>query len=154
MKAVPTSPSPLRAIAIAMITGYQRYLSPHKGFACAHRVLHGGLSCSEYVKVAIARYELIQAVTLSRRRFQACKQAKITLHNPVPELPPKPDKGKTADRENYCNGLTACDVLECIPCVHESEGCVQFPELECCVPECSGCDSGLDCASVDCCSWG
>ncbi|GCL38531.1 hypothetical protein H6F47_13070 [Sphaerospermopsis sp. FACHB-1094] len=30
-----------RNISVSAISGYQKYLSPHKGFACAHRVLYG-----------------------------------------------------------------------------------------------------------------
>lgn len=46
--------TPTRQIAIACIGGYQRYLSPHKGFVCAHRRLHGGDSCSQYVKTVLS----------------------------------------------------------------------------------------------------
>ncbi len=42
------SPGIIDSLAIAAITGYQRYLSPYKGFRCAHRVLHQGESCSQY----------------------------------------------------------------------------------------------------------
>ncbi len=41
--------SPRRSI-IVLIEWYQIYLSPRKGFCCAHRVLHGNDSCSEWVK--------------------------------------------------------------------------------------------------------
>jgi putative component of membrane protein insertase Oxa1/YidC/SpoIIIJ protein YidD len=36
----------LRACVIFLIGLYQRYLSPCKGFRCAHAAWHGGPSCS------------------------------------------------------------------------------------------------------------
>ena len=69
-----------RSIAIAAITGYQRHLSPHKGFTCAHRRLYGGLSCSEYVKRSIAEQGLRKALFLARQRFKACSRANQILH--------------------------------------------------------------------------
>lgn len=153
MKAVQPH-SAIDAIAIATITGYQRYLSPHKGFACAHRVLHGGLSCSEYAKKAIAQFGLFQAVSLSKQRFRACKQAKLTLNAQNPQSPPKPKKDQQQNCGDYCDGFSVCDVMECIPYANDSEGCIRLPELDGCAPECSGCDSGFDCMSIDCCSWG
>ena len=68
-----------RGFAIAAIRAYQRWLSPHKGFCCAHRVLHGGRSCSQFVKVAIATRPWPEALQLSRQRFAACGQAKRQL---------------------------------------------------------------------------
>jgi hypothetical protein len=32
----------LRQLAVASISGYQKHISPRKGFSCAHRVLYGG----------------------------------------------------------------------------------------------------------------
>ncbi|WP_375539788.1 membrane protein insertion efficiency factor YidD [Cylindrospermum sp. FACHB-282] len=70
-----------RQISTTAITGYQRHISPHKGFACAHRVLYGGESCSEYIKGAIAQDGLKRALIKSRERFLACKQANQILHS-------------------------------------------------------------------------
>jgi len=43
-------PTVLDAFVSMLISLYQRYVSPYKGFRCAHRVLHGGDSCSEYIQ--------------------------------------------------------------------------------------------------------
>ncbi|MCW6034731.1 membrane protein insertion efficiency factor YidD [Spirulina subsalsa FACHB-351] len=67
------------AIALLSIRGYQRYLSPHKGFSCAYRSEHGGESCSEYVKKAIASHGLIAALPLIEQRFQDCEQAEVLM---------------------------------------------------------------------------
>ncbi|MGL5059348.1 MAG: membrane protein insertion efficiency factor YidD [Microcoleus sp.] len=69
----------LRQLAIASISGYQKHISPKKGFACGHRVLYGGESCSQYIKSSIGQFGFFEAVKKSRRRFAACKQANEIL---------------------------------------------------------------------------
>jgi len=61
--------------AITSITGYQKYLSPYKGFSCAHRVLYGGESCSQYIKRILGEVGLSEAITASRQRFADCREA-------------------------------------------------------------------------------
>jgi putative component of membrane protein insertase Oxa1/YidC/SpoIIIJ protein YidD len=60
-----------RLVALA-ISAYQRYLSPRKGYSCAHRVAHGGLSCSEYVKRVVLAEGVWQGTHLARARFKEC----------------------------------------------------------------------------------
>ncbi len=64
-----------RSTAAMLISGYQKYLSPHKGFSCAHRLWHRGESCSQYTKRAIVERGLIVAIPLVRERFRECKVA-------------------------------------------------------------------------------
>jgi len=61
------------------ITGYQRYLSPYKGFCCAHRVRHGGVSCSEFVRQALLSDGLWRAWPAIRLRFAECKTSALAL---------------------------------------------------------------------------
>ncbi|MFN6571321.1 hypothetical protein A6770_24705 [Nostoc minutum NIES-26] len=70
-----------KTIAIKSINGYQRYISPAKGFSCPHRLLHGGDSCSEYVKKMLSQHSLTEAIKSSRQRFQDCTTASKTLAN-------------------------------------------------------------------------
>jgi putative component of membrane protein insertase Oxa1/YidC/SpoIIIJ protein YidD len=65
----------LRLIAISLIGGYQQHLSPRKGYSCAHRVVHGGYSCSEYVKNVLADKSLFETTLLAKRRFKECSIA-------------------------------------------------------------------------------
>ncbi len=58
---------------VLAISGYQQYISPHKGFCCAHRLLTGEPSCSEYIKRAIIAQGLLHAWGDIRQRLQACK---------------------------------------------------------------------------------
>lgn len=69
----------LRQMAIGAINGYQCYLSPYKGFRCAHAQVYGGLSCSVYGKAVIQQYGLKEGVRLLNNRFQACHEAMLVL---------------------------------------------------------------------------
>ena len=62
----------MKTFAIAAIGGYQRFISPYKGFSCAHRVRTGGASCSRFAKRAIARLGVVAGVLVTIRRFEAC----------------------------------------------------------------------------------
>lgn len=68
-----------RKIARDAIAAYKTYISPRKGFACAHRLVHGGESCSTYIKHLLGQESLMSAVQLSRQRFKACAAASYTL---------------------------------------------------------------------------
>jgi putative component of membrane protein insertase Oxa1/YidC/SpoIIIJ protein YidD len=57
------------------ISLYQRYVSPYKGFRCAHRALHGRASCSEFAKRVTIRRGVLALPALLRRRFDACADA-------------------------------------------------------------------------------
>ena len=71
-----TGNSGVAATAIArLIALYQRHLSPRKGYSCAHRVLHGGPSCSAYGKRAVLRCGPVRAARLVFRRFARCSAA-------------------------------------------------------------------------------
>jgi putative component of membrane protein insertase Oxa1/YidC/SpoIIIJ protein YidD len=57
------------------IRDYQRYISPNKGFSCAHRNIHGGTSCSEHFRLLVTSYGLSEAVPLFQRRLEDCRLA-------------------------------------------------------------------------------
>ena len=63
------------AVALACIRGYQKYLSPRKGFSCPHRLVHGGASCSEFIRLAVASHGLRHSLPLARERFGRCHEA-------------------------------------------------------------------------------
>lgn len=62
----------MKTFAIAAINGYQRFISPYKGFSFAHRVRTGGASCSRFAKRAIARLGMVAGAFVTIRRFEAC----------------------------------------------------------------------------------
>ena len=65
----------LGQLMVALIRGYQRFLSPYKGYACAHRVKFGGASCSEYGRQVFAAEGWQAGLAKLRARFRACHAA-------------------------------------------------------------------------------
>ncbi len=68
-----------RYVGVALISGYQKFISPHKGFRCAHRVLYGGESCSTYIKRIAAEEGVIRALRSLKPRFAECRCAYETI---------------------------------------------------------------------------
>ncbi|GEK20559.1 membrane protein insertion efficiency factor YidD [Cellulomonas xylanilytica] len=62
-----------------LIARYQTGLSPRKGWSCAHRVAHGGSSCSAAVRELVVRRGVVRAVLPTAARFVACYQAAALL---------------------------------------------------------------------------
>ncbi|WP_354356088.1 membrane protein insertion efficiency factor YidD [Variovorax boronicumulans] len=62
----------MRFFALAAIDGYQRFISPYKGFSCAHRVLTGEASCSQFAKRVISRLGVWAGALVIMRRFGTC----------------------------------------------------------------------------------
>ena len=69
----------LGKLSVAAITPYQRRLSPLKGFSCAHRVLHGGESCSQHAKDLVAELGPLAATAPARGRLRACRESNEAL---------------------------------------------------------------------------
>ncbi|PSF37845.1 hypothetical protein C7H19_07625 [Aphanothece hegewaldii CCALA 016] len=65
--------------AIFSINAYQNHISPKKGFSCSHRLLYGGLSCSDYVKDLFLHQDLSQVIGMTRQRFGDCAKASLEL---------------------------------------------------------------------------
>ena len=63
--------------ALVAISGYQRFVSPHKGWACAYAILHGGPSCSAYGKEVISRQGVLVGMCLLWNRFGDCARRRI-----------------------------------------------------------------------------
>ncbi len=62
----------MRAIILATISAYQRYISPHKGFCCAYRAHTGRQSCSALGFRAVRRYGAILGLSVLRHRLYLC----------------------------------------------------------------------------------
>lgn len=60
---------------LALIGFYKQRISPHKGFSCAHRVLHHGSSCSSHAVELIQTVGVFGAVAGMRKRFAECRAA-------------------------------------------------------------------------------
>ncbi|GBF05078.1 hypothetical protein DAERI_030244 [Deinococcus aerius] len=71
---------PLDVLALSGIRLYQRSLSPHKGFRCAHAALHGGESCSAAVARIVQEDGLRGGRARILARFRECRAAYNVLH--------------------------------------------------------------------------
>lgn len=69
--------------ALALIRSYQRHLSPHKGFRCAHAAVHGGESCSAAVRRLVQEDGLRAGWGRITARFVACRAAHTALRSGV-----------------------------------------------------------------------
>jgi len=68
----------MRRVFASLISFYQKWFSPWKGYSCAHRRLHGDYSCSEAVKQMILRNGLFPSLGNIRARFRACREAALS----------------------------------------------------------------------------
>lgn len=69
----------MKTICLALINFYQRFISPRKGFCCAHHQLHKGQTCSNAIKFIIRDNSFGTWLPLINARFQACKNASHVL---------------------------------------------------------------------------
>ena len=69
----------IKQACLIAIAFYQRFLSPIKGYSCAHHRLHQGDTCSNAVKKIVINNHLSDVPNLVRKRFDECKQASITI---------------------------------------------------------------------------
>jgi putative component of membrane protein insertase Oxa1/YidC/SpoIIIJ protein YidD len=134
-----------RKLSINAIATYQKHISPHKGFACAHRILHGGESCSQYIKRVIREEGLSAGWNKSRARFQACHQANLILRSPfalsqIEDLDPDEQFDQpSSPRRHRRYQNNSCDNNSIVDC------CISIPDCG----DVSDCSS-LDCGSGDC----
>ncbi len=74
----------MRAILIALIRGYQWFVSPLLGNHCRFYP-----SCSQYAREAIERHGVRRGLWLAVRRLLRCHPWQPGGVDPVPESPPK-----------------------------------------------------------------
>ena len=98
----------LNKLSISAINLYQRYISPHKGYCCAHRAYTGEDSCSQYAKVAIAEHGLFSAFPLVREQFDRCSFA-------AEEIKKKQKKKEKDNTIDNCAVDIACQSIDCVP---------------------------------------
>lgn len=62
----------MRLACLGAIRGYQRFVSPYKGFGCAYREHTGRASCSALGYRAVRRHGVRVGLALARRRMHLC----------------------------------------------------------------------------------
>lgn len=68
-----------RQIADRAIAGYQRHVSPRKGYRCAHGVVNGDTTCSAAIRDIVAEKGVLRAGVPSLRQFASCYRASMLL---------------------------------------------------------------------------
>lgn len=121
-----STPGWTRRPVLALIAGYQRWLSPYKGFRCAHAVLHGGTSCSQAVADIVAVHGLYHGRALIRTRMHACRAAaaelaarKAARSRATPGAVGREGEGRCARRCRDCADCGGCldiagDTCSCV----------------------------------------
>jgi putative component of membrane protein insertase Oxa1/YidC/SpoIIIJ protein YidD len=135
----------MRAIVVFLIGLYQRYLSPYKGYRCAHAVCHQGLSCSAAVKDIVATHGVLRGLPLVRQRFAECSNAALALRLQSQEE----GVGEPEDRKK--KRRRRCEVDECDdgPCNNGDGLCcaaAEAPGGDCQPGECNSGDG--DCSHL------
>jgi uncharacterized protein len=64
----------MKSIALLAIRGYQRFISPYKGFRCAYGLHSGRCTCSGLGYRAIRRYGVLDGLSVLRERLTRCGQ--------------------------------------------------------------------------------
>jgi uncharacterized protein len=95
----------LKLAASAAIVGYQRYVSPYKGFRCAYRAKTGRSSCSEYARRLVLKLGVGALAEGLPRQFARCKTAFATLSAYPYE--------RAEERKRKRDRADACDINPC-----------------------------------------
>ena len=69
----------VRHAVAGAIGGYQQWISPYKGFHCAHWTLHGGESCSAFGKRMVIEHGLLGFFRGMQARFADCRRSAEAL---------------------------------------------------------------------------
>jgi putative component of membrane protein insertase Oxa1/YidC/SpoIIIJ protein YidD len=102
-----------------LIAGYQRYLSPYKGFCCAYREHTGRASCSMLGRRVIRARGLFSGLVLLSKRFRRCSQSAAVLQAEAQteaplEAPSAPDKTTEKASDKNKSACTAANASCCI----------------------------------------
>lgn len=105
----------MKLFLLSVIGLYQKWVSPIKGFSCAHHIYFGRSTCSVYGKRAISKHGAWSGVRLIFRRLRACSRVMKTIENEAPEDEnPKKKKDEEMGKCLIAEGMgevACCSVL-------------------------------------------
>src|SRR3954454_12863244 len=93
----------------------QRWLSPYKGFRCAHQFLHSEGSCSHFGLRAFEEYPFAEARRELKARLAECRAAAATIHAMSQDGPDKRNspgggaRGAAKDAATCVRTAPSCD---------------------------------------------
>jgi putative component of membrane protein insertase Oxa1/YidC/SpoIIIJ protein YidD len=104
----------ISSAAVGSIGLYRRYVSPYKGFSCAHRVFNGGSSCSTFAEQAIRDHGVWAALPMIKCHFLECREAYSALQSllRVQEQTGEGKKGSPLTKQGDC-----CVNVCTLPCL-------------------------------------
>jgi len=102
--------------AIQLIALYQRYLSPRKGYNCAHRIYFGKSSCSSWAVRIIKKHGVFAFFPLMKKRSQACAMASEKIKEQKMGEPNKEEYSECPLMEKKTAENCLIHSLPCIPC--------------------------------------
>jgi putative component of membrane protein insertase Oxa1/YidC/SpoIIIJ protein YidD len=137
-------PSSLAAWAIE---AYQRFISPHKGFRCAHRTVHGRDSCSQFAKRVALKRGILALFPLLRRRFTECGvaaqvldyESRETRRKPQPTAAAYSSSRRSKSNSSSCDA-SPCDAADAVDCAYQGSHACDPADLA----------GGADCAGAGC----
>jgi len=96
----------LRHFALAGLSGYQRFISPYKGFRCAYGVVHGRGSCSDIALRIARRFGARRTLQLIPLQAARCKHALVELQSADPPRERQKDENPNEQPRDpwYCDG--------------------------------------------------
>lgn len=84
----------MQQLVLSLSRCYRWFLSPYKGFRCAHRVHRGGLSCSAFGERAIRRHGVRAGLLVLRRRLRVCGRVHMTIQQKQASRPLRGDAAR------------------------------------------------------------
>ncbi len=103
----------LRQLASTSIIGYQRYLSPYKGFCCAYHHETGKDSCSAYALRVVRRKGALALFTALPRQFARCREAYLMFLTRQQKQLGQQDKKGIFNVCDACDPCIFCDIDVC-----------------------------------------
>ncbi len=132
-----------RKLLLGAIRGYQRWISPYKGFCCAYRQHTGRASCSHLGFRVVRRHGVVAGLQLLRQRMALCGVAH-RRYAPwsAPRFRPQAQRGDCdvgcCDLPGHCDLPCDFDVLQGKSLARWWSGCGDF--ANCC--NCCDCFGG------------
>lgn len=99
----------IRLIAIAFVKGYQYFISPFKGYTCAHNALHQNGGCSSRVLAHIKDRPMTKWYLSYKQELSACRDAFEII-----EKDRGKDKKRPSKKGECCKDIAgdiACDSI-------------------------------------------
>ncbi|HEY8026498.1 MAG TPA: membrane protein insertion efficiency factor YidD [Burkholderiaceae bacterium] len=128
----------LRYVGVGLIRGYQRYLSPRKGYRCAYGVLHGSGTCSSVGLDIMRDRGVLAFLRLMPLQFDACRAAVTTLQRQSEEEKRRRNKAAEDGKRNSQSGCSGADWSDCDS--GDTFTCGEIGECE--ALECGECEFG------------